>query len=83
LRIKKGVSAVKWNVEKLFLTAELEPLDMSEKINWESDILEKAVSAAISSKMKYIMEGNEHLFDLSLRKCMIPDNYKTIKKKEK
>ena len=56
---------------------------MSDKINWESDILEKAVNAAINSKIKYISEGNEHLFNLSLRKCMITDNYKTIRKKEK
>ena len=82
MRIKKE-APLKWNVDKLFLTAELEPLDMNEKINWESDILEKAVNAAINSKMKYITEGNEHLFNLSLRKCIIPDNYKTIKKKEK
>lgn len=33
--------------------------------------------------MKYINEGNIHLFDLELRKIMMPDNFKAIKKKLK
>lgn len=80
--MKLGV-LLKWNVEKFFLTAELESLDMKGNIDWDSDILERAVSAAIHARMKYIIEGNEHLFNLSMRKCMAADNFKTIKKKEK
>ena len=56
---------------------------MNGKIDWKSDILEKAVNAAINAKLKNVTDGNEHLFNLSLRKCMVPDNYKTIRKKEK
>ena len=33
--------------------------------------------------MKFINEGNAHLFDLELRKIMMPDNFKAIKKKLK
>ena len=33
--------------------------------------------------MKFINEGNVYLFDLELRKIMMPDNVKAIKKKIK
>ena len=52
-------------------------------IDWNSDEVDKKIEQALVQRMKFINEGNVYLFDLELRKIIMPDNVKAIKKKIK
>ena len=55
----------------------------SQPIDWNSDQVDNKIEEALLQRMKFINEGNVHLFDLELRKIMMQDNIKAIKKKIK